>query len=119
MSIFIYTSSIVSVVYHPKSPEIVVTKEDFRMDEVTISLEWLATQELTENLFESLASYNISVKPSERVKVVMIDARRANLTMPYNTLYNVSVTAIFCDRINTSMIIELYYGKLLATWHKL
>ena len=99
--------------YHPKCPEIVVTKKDFGMDEVTISLEWLATQELTENSFESLASYNVNVEPSTGVKVVMIDVTRVNLTARYNTLYNVSVIAIFCDQINTSTIIELNYGKLL------
>ena len=100
--------------YHPKSPEIVVTKEDFGMDEVTISLEWLATQELTENSFESLASYNVNVRPSIGVKVVTVDAMKANLTILYNTLYTVSVTVIFCDQINTSTIIKIYYGKLLA-----
>ena len=100
--------------YHPKSPEIVVTKEDFGMDEVTISLEWTSTQELVENSFESLISYNVSIKPSVGANVViMVDVTRANLTVPHNTLYNVSITAIFCDQINTSTvtIINLMYGK--------
>ena len=100
-----------SIVYRSKSPEIVVTKENFGMDEVTVSLEWLATQELTKNSLDSLASYNVSVKPSMDVRIVMVDAMRANLTVSYNTPYNVSVITIFCDQINTSRIIKLYYGK--------
>ena len=108
----IYTFYIFFVAYHPNSPKIVVTKEVFGMDEVTVSLEWLATQELTERSFESLVSYYIRVKPSMGIKVIMVDATRANLTMLYNTLYNVSVTAILCNQINTSTIVKLYYGKL-------
>ena len=94
--------------YHPKSPEIVVTNENFGMDEVTISLEWLSTQK---NSFESLVSYNVNINPSVGIKVPMVDAMRANLSLPYNILYNVSITSLFCDEINTSTIINLVYGK--------
>lgn len=81
------------------------------MNEVTVNLEWMSTQELIENSFESLVSYNVSVMSSVGVEVVVVDATRANLTIPYNTLYNVSVTAIFCDQVNTSTSINLTYGK--------
>ena len=90
---------------------VVITAENFGEDEVTVSLEWTSTQEIIEDSFESFTSYNISAKPSESVKVVMVDAMRANLIVPYNVLYNVSVTADFCDLFNASTVMNLMYGK--------
>ena len=85
---------------------------------MTVSLEWTSTQDITENSFESLTSYNISAKPSESVKVVMVDAMRVDLTLPYNVLYNVSITAVFCDLFNTSTITNLMYDKYNQCNHK-
>ena len=54
------------------------------------------------------------IKPHMGVKVVMVDTTRANLTVPYNTLYNVNIlqpfSVIKSIKVQSS---NLYYGKLL------
>ena len=42
-------------------------------------------------------------------EVTMISNTGANVTVPYNTLYNVSVVADLCGRQVTT-IIEIHYG---------
>ena len=103
------------IVYHPDSPEIILSSEDFGMDNITISLEWQSklTQELNDT-FEYLISYNVNVYPSINTRISVIDATRANLTISYNVHYNVSIFAVFCDQTNTkrSTIYELIYGEV-------
>lgn len=76
--------------YHPVSP-LVNIGEDYGPDKITVSLWW--TQEIHDNL---LVSYSISILPMVGVTITMISNTRANLTLSYNTLYNMSVMADFC-----------------------
>ena len=78
------------------------------MDKVTISLEWM--QEIYQGWF---VSYNISIlsSPVTHTTVTMINSVRANITVPYNTPYNVSVVADLCGRQATTFIGN-NYGEL-------
>ena len=86
------------------SPPVVHTEEEFRMDETAISLQW--TQERHENLY---VSYNVSTEPEVDATVTLISNTHANLTLPYNAPYSVSVVADLCGRQATT-IIKIHYG---------
>ena len=95
------------------TPEVVIFAEVFRMDKVTISLQWMQ-----EVFHEWFVSYNITILPqlnsmADVVTWTMINNVRANLTLLYNTPYNVSVVADFCGRQSTTLI-EIYYGEYLV-----
>ena len=94
------------------TPEVHIFPEVFGMDKVTISLQWM--QEIYQ---EWLVSYNIIIlsqlNPMADV-VTMINSERANLTLRYNTLYNVSVVADLCGQRNSTTLSEIYYGEYLA-----
>ena len=91
---------------YPNSP-LIITEEEFGMDGVAIGLHW--TQESHGNL---LASYNISTVPTIGAEVTMISNTKANLTVPYNTPYNVSVVADLCGSQAITKI-EIHYGKCM------
>ena len=81
-------------------------EDDLKSDKITISLQW--TTQTHDNF--SL-SYGIIVLPMANAKVTMINNNSANVTLPYNAIYNVSVVADFCGRSNATMHFEVYYGK--------
>ena len=77
------------------TPKVHIFSEVFRMDKVTINLQWL--QEVYQ---EWLVSYNIIILPQLNPmadEVTMINSTMVNLTLAYNPPYNVSVEADFCD----------------------
>ena len=93
------------------TPEVVIFAEVFRMDKVTISLQWM--QEVYQEWF---VSYNIIILPQLDPMadvVTMINSMRANLTLLYNTPYNVSVVADLCGQRNSTTLSEIYYGEYL------
>lgn len=82
-------------------PPEVKERLSFQKINVTVTLEW--TQ-------ESLASYNVTiVSPQNTMHMVFVNNTNAQLTVPYNTPYNVSVTAYLCGQ-NASTDIELFYS---------
>ena len=81
-------------------------EEIFGMERVSVSLQW--TQEIHQGLF---VSYSISVLPVVGVMIAVMSNTRANLSVPYNTLYNVSIVAGVCGQRNSTTYIELNYGK--------
>ena len=83
------------------------TEEEFGMDRVAVGLHW--TQESHEDL---LVFYNVSIVPIIGTTVIMTSNTRANLTVPYNTRYNVSIVADFCGRQATTTI-EIHYGECM------
>ena len=91
---------------YPNS-SLIITEEEFGMDRVAIGLHW--TQESHENL---LVSYNISTVPTIGAELTMISNTRANLTVPYNTVYNVSVVADLCGSQATTRI-RIHYGECM------
>ena len=88
--------------YHPGPPGVNL-EEQFGVDNVTVVLQW------TEELNNSLVSYHVSVEPMAHV---VIGNGRANLTLDYNTPYNVSVVADYCGGLNNATtILVVNYGK--------
>lgn len=72
---------------------------DFGSDGATVNLEWIQ---------ESGVSYNVSVIPPVAVRAT--GSTSVQLTVGYNTLYNVSVIAkTHCD--HTTTVIGLIYGE--------
>ena len=84
----------------------VVFRETFGVETVTVSLQW--TQEIHQGL---LISYSVYVLPVGGVTIAMFSNTRANLTLSYNTPYTVSVVADICGQRNSTTFIELNYGK--------
>ena len=75
------------------------------MDSVTVFLQW------TKELNNSLVTYHVSVEPMAHVDT---GDGRANVTLLYNTPYNVSVVADFCDRRNATTTLLKNYGKVVT-----
>ena len=88
--------------YQPNPPK-VDFEEEFGEERVTIHLNWTQSE-------NSLVSYSISVVPRSGITVSIIESTIANLTLAYNTPYNVTVVADFCDQRNATALIALNYG---------
>ena len=73
---------------------------------VMISMQW--AQEIYQGLS---VSYNISVLPVVGAKITTINNTRANLTLSYNTPYNVSVVADLCGQSSVTTLTEINYGE--------
>ena len=93
--------------YHPSSP-MVETDQDFRPDNITMSLMW--SQEIHDK-FQIPMSYRVSVQTMMKAILTMANSTWIKITLLYNTQYNVSVEADFCGHTNTTMLKEIYYGK--------
>ena len=76
------------------------------MERASVSLQW--TQEIHQGL---LVSYCINVIPMVGGTIAVSSNIRANLSVPYNTPYNVSIVAGVCGQRNSTTYIELNYGK--------
>ena len=74
--------------------------EIFGLERVTISLKW------TQGIHQGLLVFYIIV-----IVTPMISNTRVNITLAYNTPYNVSVVADFCGQRNSTTLIELNYGE--------
>ena len=73
-----------------------ILSEHFEIDDVTIILEWTLDD-------SSLITYSFSVIP--QTAVTFSGGAMAQLTIPYNTLYNVSISAtVLCGRKTTTSI---------------
>ena len=86
--------------------EITILSEQFEKDGVIVTLEW--TEE------NSLYSYNISVSPQLEVMFIERVSFRVQLSVPYNSFYNVSIAAVpLCRRNNVTTFIgpSLYYSE--------
>ena len=77
----------------------------FSLAGVFIDLEWTREHQST--------IYSVNVTP--HVNISFVASTRVQLTMPYNTPHNVSVTASLCNEHNTTTLYDLLYGKLLAS----
>ena len=91
------------------NPLLIVIEEEFGMDNVVIGLHW--DQQNHKNLF---ATYNISILPTINANIttsiLMVSNTRANLTVPYNTPYNVSIVADLCGSQATTQV-KIHYGE--------
>ena len=79
-----------------------VTSEEYAADNVTVAAEW--TQHLG-------ATYSVTVVPS--VPILLTGANSCQLTISYNTEYNLSIEATDLCRfsgVNSTAFIGLKYG---------
>ena len=95
--------------YHPSSP-MIETEQEFKLDNITMSLMW--SQEIHDK-FQIPVSYRVSVQSVMKATVTMVDSTWINITLLYNTWYNVSVEADFCGHTNTTMLMGIYHGKYI------
>ena len=82
------------------SPNVNISRE-FEADRVRVALEWTHTNGV---------SYAISVDPE--VNVSYSWRKSAQLVVPYNTKYNISVVASLCGNTR-AVFIMINYGKLM------
>ncbi len=84
------------------SPPVIAEREEFGMENVTITLDWNPGMS---------TSYDVTVEPSIPVK--FMESTSIQLVVSYNTMYNVSVVATLCEYTNTaiSVRIQLSYGN--------
>ena len=74
---------------------------EYLTDNVTVTVEW--TQQV-------YATYNVTVVPL--VPIVFTGSTSCQLTIPYNTEYNLTIEAAAPCRSNATAFIRLNYGKV-------
>jgi hypothetical protein len=86
------------------SPTLRIVSEilEYSADNVTVTVEW--------NQLELYATYNVTVVPLAPIVFIITGSSSRQLTIPYNTEYNLTVKAIAPCRPNTTAIIKLKYG---------
>jgi hypothetical protein len=57
-------------------------------------------------------SVSVTIVPSDSVAAVITNNTHAELTLLYNTRYNISFNSAFCGLTDESNTIQLFYGKL-------
>ena len=75
-------------------------KKQFGVDNVTVILEWI---------HENATSYTLSTIPQVAIRN---QTTSVQMTLSYNTLYNVSVVATLCGQ-NTTIVSVLSYGETI------
>ena len=88
------------------TPILRVFSEEYSADNITVTVEW--TQQV-------YATYNVTVVPL--VPIVFTGSTRCQLTIPYNTEYNLTVEAAAPCRANTTALIRLNYGEIYQYIH--
>jgi hypothetical protein len=84
------------------------TEQEFKPDKIIMSLLW--SQEIHDK-FQIPVSYSISVLSMLKSTLNMVNSTWINITLLYNTRYNVSVEADFCGQSNATTLMDIYYGK--------
>ena len=85
--------------------------EQFSRDGVTVNLEWtlLNSQDYYQQFLQNVI-VNVDPPPDN---IMCTGNMRVQLTLSYNTLYNVSVTQnSTCERLYRTTFLELNYSKL-------
>ena len=87
--------------------------EKFLHNGVVVLLEW--TLSYSNRYQRLLPNASANVFPLTEVEIMFIGNMSVQLTLPYNTLYNVSVTQPgICGQPNQTESIELSYSKLFS-----
>ena len=80
-----------------------VVSEEYLADNVTVTVEWTQS---------AYATYNAIVVPT--VPIVFIGSMSCQLTIPYNTEYNLTVEAAILCRPNATAFRRFYYGEIIV-----
>ena len=83
-----------------------IASQDFRNDSIIVTLELMTVDQ------NSIVTVSVE-PPAHAENISNLDPRRILLTLSYNIVYRVNVTATLCGQ-NASHIIELYYGKSIS-----
>lgn len=94
-------------------PHIIVSEELLGLYNFTIILEMcMPTQNAS---YEALYNISLFVAPDPIAdNIVSADGCYVQLTLLYNTRYNVSAKATLCTELSDPTITELFYGKFCA-----
>ena len=76
-----------------------IVSEDYGAANVTVTVEWAHLEG---------AVYNVKVLPS---LAITRSTNSFHVIIPYNTEYNLSVEASAPCKLNTTALVELYYGE--------
>ena len=76
--------------------------EQFEIEAVNILLEWTVQEDIHGLM------YNVSVFP--RANLQYNSLKTAQLSLSYNTLYNVSIAALCGENSSPTLLIKLHYG---------
>ena len=77
-----------------------------------VILEWTISKSLSHYQQLLLLNISISVVPNPETEIIFIGNMSIHLSLPYNTLYNVSVTQPgICGQPNQMAYVELNYSK--------
>ena len=86
--------------------------EQFSIDGITVTLEWTLLLNSQDYYQQFLRNISISADPQLN-DVIFTGDMRVQLTLSYNTLYNVSITQhSVCQQLMRTTFIELNYSKL-------
>ena len=88
-------------------------QEQFTSNSIEIILKWTLSNSSSYNYYQQLLqNASVNIVPELEVVIMFFRNMSAQLTLPYNTLYNVSVTQPgICGRFNQTVFIELNYSK--------
>ena len=89
------------VIFSGPAPPINNTLEEYTANNITIILEWTGEEDVL---------YNIGIVP--QIPITFIGNTSVQLTLLYNTEYNVSVEAALPCQNQASSHIQLLYGEL-------
>ena len=91
------------------APEIRASQRLFGQNNVTISLVMrMPTQNAS---YGTLYNISLSITPDPIGDIVSTESNYVQLTLLYNTRYNVSAVATLCRESSDTTYIELFYGK--------
>ena len=86
--------------------------ERFSSDRVTAVLEWTLSSSLTQYP-QLLQNVTVSIIPDSGVEMLLLGNTSVQLTLLYNTLYNVSIIQpATCEQLSQAVFTEIKYSKL-------
>ena len=95
----------------PAKPSIQSSSQQFLSNRVVVMSEWTLSNSFGRYQQLLLPNVSVSVIPSPEEEIMFIRSMSIRLTLPYNTLYNVSVTQPgVCGQPNQIAFIELNYS---------
>ena len=97
-----HTHSRVHTVYPRSSLNILNSSEVFMANTITVTLEWEQ---------EAGVTYNASIYPATQTPPTLTENSRFQLTLSYNTLYSVTITATLCGQNSVNTALNFSYGE--------
>ena len=91
------------IVYPRSSFNILNSSEVFTANAITVTLEWEK---------EAGVTYNASIYPAAQTPLILTENARLQMTLSYNTLYSVTITATLCGQNSVNYTaLNFSYGE--------